>query len=86
MNSTADKASNPFDTAQIMGGMYGEGIIGLARAFPRAWAEKMGRDIDASFAKALAVPGGALPRGPERFYVEVTPESISGFVDIATHP
>jgi ectoine hydroxylase-related dioxygenase (phytanoyl-CoA dioxygenase family) len=31
-------------------------------------------------------PGGALPRGPHRFYVEVAPEDISGFVDIAAHP
>lgn len=86
MNSISHTADGPFDTAQIMGGIYGDGIVGLARAFPRAWAEQMRRDINALFAKALAVPGGALPRGPERFYVEVAPQSISGFVDIATHP
>ncbi len=38
------------------------------------------------FDEAKAVPGGVLPRGPERYYVEVQPERISGFVDIATHP
>ena len=32
------------------------------------------------------MPGGALPRGPQRWYVEVHPERIGGFVDIATHP
>jgi ectoine hydroxylase-related dioxygenase (phytanoyl-CoA dioxygenase family) len=38
------------------------------------------------FEEARAIPGGALPRGPERYYVEVHPEKIGGFVDIATHP
>jgi ectoine hydroxylase-related dioxygenase (phytanoyl-CoA dioxygenase family) len=40
----------------------------------------------ALFDEARKVEGGALPRGPERWYVEVQPERISGFVDIATHP
>jgi ectoine hydroxylase-related dioxygenase (phytanoyl-CoA dioxygenase family) len=38
------------------------------------------------FEEARAVPGGALPRGPQRWYVEVPPERIRGFVDLATHP
>jgi ectoine hydroxylase-related dioxygenase (phytanoyl-CoA dioxygenase family) len=38
------------------------------------------------FEEAKQVPGGALPRGPERWYVEVQPERVRGFVDIATHP
>jgi hypothetical protein len=46
----------------------------------------MAEDIETLYAEAIAVPGGALPRGPERFYVEVQPERIRGFVDIATHP
>jgi hypothetical protein len=75
-----------FDAAEIMGGLYGEGIIALRGAFSPEWAERMAEDIWRCFDEAKAVPGGALPRGPERFYVEVPPEKISGFVDIATHP
>jgi ectoine hydroxylase-related dioxygenase (phytanoyl-CoA dioxygenase family) len=37
------------------------------------------------FEEARRVEGGALPRGPERWYVEVQPERISGFVEIVTH-
>ena len=75
-----------YDTAQIMGGLYGDGIIGLKGAFSRQWVERMREDIERLFAEARQVPGGALPRGPERYYVEVHPERIRGFVDIATHP
>jgi ectoine hydroxylase-related dioxygenase (phytanoyl-CoA dioxygenase family) len=75
-----------YDTAQIMGGLYGDGIIALQVAFSREWAERMREDIETLFEEARKVPGGALPRGPERFYVEVHPERIRGFVDIATHP
>jgi hypothetical protein len=74
-----------YDTAAIMGGLYGDGIIGLKRAFTTQWADRLYAEIMALFEGARAVPGGVLPRGPERFYVEVQPERISGFVDIATH-
>jgi hypothetical protein len=75
-----------YDTAEIMGGLYGNGIIGLKGAFSRQWVERMREDIEQLFEEARQVPGGALPRGPERYYVEVHPERIRGFVDIATHP
>jgi hypothetical protein len=77
---------NGWDAAAIMGGLYGDGIIGLQGAFDRAWVTRMGEDIDTLFEEARKVPGGALPRGPERFYVEVHPERVRGFVDIVTHP
>ena len=75
-----------YDVAAIMGGLYGDGIIGLQGAFSPEWADAMHEDIIALFEQAKAVPGGALPRGPERWYVEVQPEKVRGFVDIATHP
>jgi hypothetical protein len=75
-----------YDVASIMGGLYGDGIIGLKGAFSRRWAEQMREDVERLFAEARAIPGGALPRGPERYYVEVHPERIRGFVEIATHP
>lgn len=75
-----------YDTAAIMGGLYGDGIVALKGAFASDWADCLNRDILALFDEARMVPGGALPRGPERFYVEVHPERIGGFVDIATHP
>ena len=75
-----------YDVAAIMGGLYGDGIIGLKGAFPREWVDALAADIWRSFDEVKDRPGGALPRGPQRFYVEVSPEKIGGFVDIATHP
>jgi ectoine hydroxylase-related dioxygenase (phytanoyl-CoA dioxygenase family) len=84
MTSTPQEPA--YEPADIMRGLYGDGIIALKGAFPRDWVERMREDIEILFAEAQAVPGGALPRGPERWYVEVPPERIRGFVDIATHP
>jgi ectoine hydroxylase-related dioxygenase (phytanoyl-CoA dioxygenase family) len=78
--------SQTYDAAEMMGGLYGDGIIGLKGVFTADWADRLHGEIMALFEEARAVPGGALPRGPERWYVEVQPERISGFVDIAIHP
>ncbi|HEV2567787.1 phytanoyl-CoA dioxygenase family protein [Sphingomonas sp.] len=75
-----------YDVAEIMGALYGPGITGLKGAFSREWTARMAEDIWAIWNEVKDVPGGALPRGPERWYVEVHPERIRGFVDIATHP
>lgn len=69
-----------------MGGLYGDGTIGLKGAFAVEWADDLRDDIEIVFAEAQRVEKGSLPRGPERFYVEVHPERIRGFVDIVTHP
>jgi hypothetical protein len=91
--STIDTTASPagatapmYDVAAIMGGLYGDGIIGLRGAFTREWAQAMREDIDVLFADALSRPGGAVGRGPKRFYVEIHPERIRGFRDLVTHP
>lgn len=75
-----------YDFAQIMGGLYGDGIIGYKGAFPRAWVEQLHEDVLRAYAEALQRPGGAVGRGPQRHYVEIHPEDIHGFVDLVTHP
>lgn len=75
-----------YDTATIMGGLYGDGIIGLKGAFEPTWADRLGEDIEVLFSEALARPGGAVGRGPNRYYVEIHPERIRGFLDLVTHP
>jgi ectoine hydroxylase-related dioxygenase (phytanoyl-CoA dioxygenase family) len=44
------------------------------------------QEIETLFAEARTRPRGALERGPFRYYVEVHPERMSGFVDLMTHP
>lgn len=74
------------EAGDIMGGLYGGGIIGLPGAFDPAFADRLHAEIMAIFAEVRDVPGGVLPRGPERWYVEIQPERLSGFVAITSHP
>jgi Phytanoyl-CoA dioxygenase (PhyH) len=74
------------DVATIMGGLYGDGIIALKGAFTREWVDALHHDLEILFREALERPGGAVGRGPKRYYVEIHPERLRGFVDLATHP
>lgn len=82
---TATTATH-YEPADIMRGIYGDGIIACRGAFSRDMIKELGEDIDLLFREALARPGGALNRGPNRYYVEVHPERLRGFVEIASHP
>ncbi|TSB05435.1 phytanoyl-CoA dioxygenase family protein [Sphingorhabdus contaminans] len=75
-----------YDVAEIMGGIYGAGIISLVAAYDVALIDQVHRSILRLYDAARAIDGGALPRGPERWYVEVAPESIDNFVEIVSHP
>jgi Phytanoyl-CoA dioxygenase (PhyH) len=75
-----------YDVAAIMGGLYGDGIIGLKGAFSREWVEQLREDLEVAYRDALARPNGAVGRGPKRHYVEIHPEDIRGFVELVTHP
>ena len=86
ISTPATLPATEYDVASIMGGLYGDGIIGLKGAFSRAWAQAMREDIDGLFEEALARPGGAVGRGPKRYYVEIHPERLRGFVELVTHP
>lgn len=75
-----------FDAAAIIGGLYGDGIIGLKSAFDREWVDALREDIEVLYEEALKRAGGAVGRGPKRHYVEIHPEDIRGFLDLITHP
>lgn len=83
---TANPQFEQYDTAAIMGGLYGDGIIGLKGAFKRDFVAQLREDIDVLFDEARRQPGGALARGPNRYYVEIHPERLRGFLDIISHP
>ena len=86
MSTTMQPAATQYDVATIMGALYGEGILGLKGGFSREWVEALREDVEAAFADALERPGGTVGRGPKRYYVEIHPEDIRGFVDLVTHP
>lgn len=82
----ASDSAKIYEPADIMAGLYGDGNIALSGAFSAEFADNMRADIEQLFAEAQAVEGGLLPRGPNRYYVEVAPERVRGFVEIVTHP
>lgn len=84
--TTQDAQRTQFDTAAIMGGLYGDGVIALKGAFDRTWVQVLRDDIERLFEEALQRPGGAVGRGRRRYYVEIHPEDIHGFLDLITHP
>ena len=86
MSDSNSPASHEHDVAAIMGGLYGDGFIACKGAFTRDWVRALGEDIALLFDDARRRPGGALERGPNRFYVEIHPERLRGFADIIGHP
>ncbi|MFF8931373.1 phytanoyl-CoA dioxygenase family protein [Streptomyces longwoodensis] len=66
--------------------LYSDGITARKGAFGVDWADRLREDVDAAFEEALSRPGGAVGRGPHRYYVEIHPEQIRGFVDLVDHP
>jgi hypothetical protein len=72
--------------AENVSTLYRDGIIGLQGALSRGWAEQMREDMMTAFWSAIQRPGGAVNRGPRRWYVEIHPEDLCGFVDLVTHP
>ncbi|GAA1847415.1 phytanoyl-CoA dioxygenase family protein [Microlunatus capsulatus] len=74
------------ETAAVVEALYTDGIAAKKGAFAPEWADRMGEDIETAFAEARSREGGAVGRGPNRYYVEIHPEQLRGFVDLVDHP
>jgi len=71
---------------RILHGLETDGIVACKGAFSPAWVQQLREDVDAAFEEARSREGGAVGRGPNRWYVEVHPEVLRGFVDLVEHP
>ena len=83
--SSTDRLSGS-EVTDIAEKLYGDGFAVKKQAFSRTWVSQLHQDIDVLFQEALSSPGSALNRGPNRYYVEIHPERLSGFIDLASHP
>ncbi len=63
-----------------------DGVVGRKGGFPAGWVDRLREDMMTAFWEAIQRPGGAVGRGPRRWYVELHPEALSGFVELVTHP
>ena len=78
-------AGDPFIAGHVEA-LYRDGITALKAAFSREWVECCREDMMTAFWEAIQRPGGAVGRGPRRWYVETHPQAFRGFVELATHP
>jgi ectoine hydroxylase-related dioxygenase (phytanoyl-CoA dioxygenase family) len=84
---TSDTATEvDFDVDGIRHGLHTDGIIALKGAFPPEWVHQVREDIDTAFEEARSREGGAVGRGPNRWYVEIHPEVLRGFIELVDHP
>jgi hypothetical protein len=77
---------SPADVAEDVSTLYRDGIVGKKGAFSRDWVEQLREGMMTAFWEAIRRPGGAVGRGPRRWYIELHPQAIGGFVDLITHP
>jgi hypothetical protein len=75
-----------YDLEEIRRGLETDGIVARKGAFTSEWVRRVREDVDAAFEEARAREGGAVGRGPNRWYVEIHPETLRGFVDLVDHP
>jgi ectoine hydroxylase-related dioxygenase (phytanoyl-CoA dioxygenase family) len=75
-----------YDRAAIETALMGPGITALRGAFTPEWADRMREDIEVAFEEAINRERGAVGRGPNRYYVEIHPQQLRGFLDIVSHP
>jgi hypothetical protein len=83
---TAHTTSHQTDVSDDVATLQRDGIVGHKGAFTPDWVDRLREDVDLAFAAALARPGGAVGRGPNRYYSELHPEQLRGFVDLVSHP
>jgi len=86
MTTTAVQPLDDTRRDELVATLLTDGIIGLKQAFPPEWADQLGEDVMAAFEDARHREGGAVGRGPQRWYVELNPEQIRGFADLTSHP
>ncbi len=79
-------APKPPDVATYTEALHKDGITALKGAFPRPYVEELREDMMSAFWEAIQRPGGAVGRGPRRWYVETHPQSFRGFAELVMHP
>ncbi|MBA3233236.1 MAG: phytanoyl-CoA dioxygenase family protein [Propionibacteriales bacterium] len=84
--ATHTSTNSGIDRRAIAEALATDGITGCQGAFSRVWVEQLREDVDEAFDEARGREGGAVGRGPQRWYVEIHPEALRGFVELAGHP
>ncbi|HKG55418.1 MAG TPA: phytanoyl-CoA dioxygenase family protein [Anaerolineales bacterium] len=76
------------DVKQLSKDIYEHGITSLPDILPVRWADELDEDVGLQFIEALKIEDGegVAFRGWSRFYIELYPERLRGFVEFVSHP
>lgn len=76
------------DFKQLSKDIYEHGITSLPGILPVQWADELDEDVGLQFLDALRIEGGegVAFRGWSRFYIELYPERLRGFLEFVTNP
>ena len=76
------------DFKQLSKDIHEHGVANLLDILPVQWADELDEDVSLQFIDALKIEGGegVAFRGWSRFYIELYPERLRGFVELAAHP
>src|SRR5215212_9044695 len=76
------------DVKKLSQEIHEHGVTNLPNILPVEWADQLDQDVGLQFIDALKVEGGegVAFRGWSRFYIELYPERLRGFLDMITHP
>jgi hypothetical protein len=84
MNPTATN----FDFEHLRIDVYEHGITNLPDVLPVQWADEADKDVSLQFLAALKIENGqgVAFRGWSRYYIELYPERLRGFIAFVTNP
>jgi hypothetical protein len=75
------------DFKQLSKDIYEHGTTNLPDILPVRWADDLDKDVGLQFIEALKIEGGegVAFRGWSRFYIELYPERLRGFIELVSH-
>ncbi|HEY0739717.1 MAG TPA: phytanoyl-CoA dioxygenase family protein [Herpetosiphonaceae bacterium] len=81
-------AATSLDIRQLSHDIYEHGMTSLPDILPVQWADELDEDVGLHFLDALKIDHGAgvAFRGWSRYYIELYPERLRGFLALVTHP
>jgi hypothetical protein len=85
-STSTSQLTVPVDPDAIRDALLTDGITGCPGAFSRDWVDDLREDVETAFSEARSRDNGAVGRGPQRWYVEIHPQALRGFVDLVDHP
>jgi hypothetical protein len=76
------------DFKQLSADIYENGIASLPSVLPVQWADELDEDVGLQFLRALKIERGegVAFRGWSRYYIELYPELLRGFLAFVTNP